>query len=506
MKRTARLGIVVLLLSIFSSFSGVFPLPAKPLSYLSRIDPVLAATPCSLSLQSLVDAAAPGAVVSIPACIYRETVTINKPLTLDGQPGAEIRGSDIWSSGWKKRGKYWTRGTVPTFPQGNWPCMPWSHGECRWPEQVFFDGRPVEQVAANPQSGQFAIDSGRRVILADDPRGHLVEVTTRQYWIIGQSDNVIIQGFTMKHAATPAQYGALSNDGHDNWTIQNNTLSDAHGAVVSLRNANGLKLLNNDISRGGQEGIHGTAATDVLVQGNRIHDNNTEAFDAGWEAAGLKMTVMTRLTITGNEVFANDSPGLWCDINCNSVEFNANRVHHNSRFGIGYEISRSATISGNSVWENGWGNTGWGWGAGILSQNSGDVDVHDNIVAWNADGISIISQNRGDSPPVTENNVHDNKMFSTTTGDYNEYALAWLEDWDGRLFDPSSNNHGANNAYWFEAAMSSPFAWADQRFSSDKLADFNTTPGEKNGRYLSVQEKGQVLTAAGVPVSPEHRK
>jgi nitrous oxidase accessory protein NosD len=505
-KRTARLGIVVLLLSIFSSLSGVFPVSAKPFTYVSRIDPVLAATTCSLSLQSLVDAAAPGAVVSVPACMYRETVTINKPLTLDGRPGAEIRGSDVWSSGWKKRGRYWTRGTVPAFAQGNWPCMPWSHGQCRWPEQVFFDGRPLDQVAASPHSGQFAIDSTRRVILADDPRGHMVEVTTRQYWITGKSDNVTIQGFTMKHAATPAQHGALSNDGHDNWTIQNNTLSDAHGAVVSLIQGNGLKLLNSDISRGGQEGIHGWAATDVVVQGNRIHDNNTEAFDSGWGAAGLKMTVMTRLTIADNEVFGNDGPALWCDIDCSQVTIKDNRVHHNSRYGIGYEISRSATISGNRVWENGSGNAGWGWGAGILSQNSGDVDIHDNVVAWNADGISVISQNRNDSPPVVGNNVHDNKIFSATTGAFNEYALAWLQDWNGSLFDPSSNNRGANNAYWFEAVMSSPYAWRDDRFSSDQLVAFNATPGEENGRYLSAQEKGPVLSAAGVPVSPEHRK
>jgi hypothetical protein len=350
----------------------------------------MAATPCSTSLQALVNAAAPGAVVTVPTCIYRETVTITKSLTLDAQPGAEIRGSDVWSSRWKRSGKYWMWGTVPAFPHGNWPCEPGSNGRCQWPEEVFFDGKPLYQVAVNPVSGQFAIDSSRQVILADDPRGHMVEVTMRQFWIIGRADNVTIQGFTMKHAATPAQQGAISNDGCSNWTIQNNTLSDAHGAVVSFMQGSGLKLLNNDISRGGQEVVHGWAATDVLIQGNRIHDNNTEAFDAGWEAAGLKTTVTTRLTVDSNEVFSNDSPGLWCDIDCSLVTIKDNRVHHNSRYGIGYEISRSATVSGNRVWENGWGNAGWDWGAGILSQNSGDVDIHDNIVAWNADRISVI--------------------------------------------------------------------------------------------------------------------
>ena len=174
MKRTVRVGLVVLLLSLCLGLSGAFSLSPRPFGYLSRIDPVMAVTPCSTSLQSLVNAAAPGAVVTVPTCIYRETVTITKSLTLDAQPGAEIRGSDVWSSRWKKSGKYWMRVTVPTFPHGNWPCELGSNGRCQRPEQVFFDDKPLYQVAANPGSGQFAIDSSRRLILADNPTWHLV--------------------------------------------------------------------------------------------------------------------------------------------------------------------------------------------------------------------------------------------------------------------------------------------------------------------------------------------
>lgn len=46
------------------------------------------------SIQAAVDAAAPGATVTIPPGIYRETVTIGKPLTLVGEPGAVIDGRD----------------------------------------------------------------------------------------------------------------------------------------------------------------------------------------------------------------------------------------------------------------------------------------------------------------------------------------------------------------------------------------------------------------------------
>jgi hypothetical protein len=48
----------------------------------------------STSIQQLVDNASSGATVTVPAGVYRETITINKPITLVAEPGAEIRGDD----------------------------------------------------------------------------------------------------------------------------------------------------------------------------------------------------------------------------------------------------------------------------------------------------------------------------------------------------------------------------------------------------------------------------
>ncbi len=45
------------------------------------------------SLQTLIDSAPPGSTATVPACLYREQVTISKALTLVAEPGAEIRGS-----------------------------------------------------------------------------------------------------------------------------------------------------------------------------------------------------------------------------------------------------------------------------------------------------------------------------------------------------------------------------------------------------------------------------
>jgi hypothetical protein len=66
------------------------------------------------------------------------------------------------------------------------------------------------------------------------------------------------------------------------------------------------------------------------------------------------------------------------------------------------------------------------------------------------------------------------------------------------MFDPASGNHGANNAYWFpEQEGAAPrFAWQSNR---TRLEDFNTTPGGRDGRYLSSAERDDLLQSLGLP-------
>lgn len=474
----------------------------------TSVEPVdVLAADCEESLQSLVDAAVPEDTVEVPGgCVYREKVTVDKPLTLKADSGAEIRGSDVWSTGWTKSGSYWvSKDTLPSF---------YAHGECKtgtsrclWPEQVFFDGEPLSQVTSDPEPGQFAVDANRNIVFADKPSGHTVEVTTRAGWLVVRSDDVTVQGFKMKHAANDSQSGAVNNGGYSRLTVEDNVLSDAHGAVVSLAEGKDLRLLRNDISNGGQLGVHGSTA-DVLVRGNTIHHNNTESFDPGWEAGGMKTTLMRSLMADGNEVYANDGPGLWCDIDCAEVVYSNNRVHHNTGPGVFFEISSGARIFGNVVWENGWGFTAWGWGAGILSSSSRDAEINGNTVAWNADGISVISQDRGEERWKTVKNIHvyDNVILTEDRpeDEYHNLLLAWLQDWTGEMFKPSTDNRGANNRYWHPSPESSAsrFAWDGYK---SRLVDFDATPGEQGGRYMSEEEKDREISDAGIPASPEPR-
>ncbi len=436
--------------------------------------------------------------------VYREAVMITTPLALAAQAGAEIRGSDVWPTGWSHAGGYWTHPGVPKF-RAHGVC----DGEvkrCLWPEQVFYDGKPLLQVANAPSKGQFAITADRTLVLADPPAGHTVEVTTRTGWVTIKSNGVTVTGFTMRHSANDAQTGAIDADGYSDVAVVNNVLSDAHGAVVSLSEGSSLRIVGNDINHAGQLGIHLARVADAIVRQNRIHENNTKSFSWSWEAGGLKAARAVRLTMDANEVYGNDGPGLWCDGDCQDVVFSGNRIHDNNAAGIHYEISHNGRIFNNVVWKTGlayrMGSNHWGWGAGILMQNSNGCEVFNNTLAWNSNGIAVLEQDRGPAYLVFNTAIHDNTIVSqdAPAGGI-VYALAWLSDHPTKMYATSQANTASSNRYGYSGAGESSwrFAWGA---SYSRLADFNATPGGKGGGYLSAEGQKSVLSAAQVPLSP----
>jgi hypothetical protein len=463
-----------------------------------------AAGVCTASLQALVDATPTGGVLRLPACIYEQRITINKPMTLDGQGQAEIRGSDVWST-WAQSGGAWiSANTLPPFDAGGGVIC--DDPRCNWPEQVFYDGTPLTQVAAGtvPSSGQFSLTGARQVVLANNPGGHVVEVSTRTGWIDTQSDNVTIQGLTMRHAANQAQIGAVGNQGRNGWTLQNNQLYDTHGAIVVVGGASNpstqTRVLNNKIAESGFQGILGNVNTNTLIQGNEIFWNNTEGFFLDWAGGGVKLTGMTNATLDTNVVHDNQGPGLWCDQNCRNITFSSNRVYYNAghrRTGpdgspqIFFEISEGALIQGNAVW----GATGF-W-PGIYISSSGNAEVRWNVVAWSDRGLMAYLQTRCCIPPEGETNVyfHDNAIVMGQRGDL---AIMWGDDSTNQITTPP--NRGVNNAVWYPTAEDgrTRFRWGNQQFSS--LSGFAATPGGTGTRYLTSQQATSTLNTYVIPI------
>jgi parallel beta-helix repeat protein len=256
---------------------------------------------------------------------------------------------------------------------------------------------------------------------------------------------------------------------------------------------------------GGQLGIHlgGEGASGVRIEENEIFENNVDGFDPGWEAGGIKGSVQTDAYIGGNEVFSNDGPGIWCDNGCRGGVIDGNRIHNNESAGISYEISDGGRITNNTVWENGEGSRGWVSGAGILCNVCAETDISGNVVAWNRNGIAVQAQDRQDPRyRAIGIHVHDNTIITADmAGGDPAVALGWVQDFDGPLYDPASENRGSDDRYWVaDRNGSSPrFEWIQPIRS---LSDFNATPGEENGRYLADDEVESILGQAGIPVDP----
>jgi parallel beta helix pectate lyase-like protein len=202
-----------------------------------------------------------------------------------------------------------------------------------------------------------------------------------------------------------------------------------------------------------------------------------------------------RVTFDANEVDHNGGPGIWFDGGASDGVVTANRIHHNNREGVFFEISTGATIANNAVWSNGFGFAEWGYGAGITISSSDRANVHDNTVAWNARGISVISQARELTPH--EGNVsHDNVVVSQG----GSFVSGWYDDHGGTLFSAASGNSGYGNRYWIGATEPTQdrFTWSGAKTT---LTAFDATPGEQGASYLTAADRDAALAAAGIPAA-----
>jgi parallel beta-helix repeat protein len=452
------------------------------------------------TLQGLIDQATPGATVHVPPGIYREQVTIDKPLTLSGE-GVEIRGSDPWTA-WTAAASSWvSTASVPEFETGGYCVQP----GCERPEQVYFDGAPLRRAEASPGPGQFGLDAERHVVLGQDPAGHVVEVTVRPSWMHVTASDVTVAGFTMRDAATAAQFGGLEADGADRLQLRDVTLEGSHGVDLGIRGGSGQRISDIEARGAGQLGIRIEDAADVQIERAHIVGNNTAGFNAGWEAGGLKALGATGFQVRDSLVEGNAGYGLWCDGACHDFRASGNRVHDNSHSGIFFEISRGATITANQVWSNGWGMPTWAWGGGIVVGSASDALVQGNVVAWNADGITVLSQDRGGEWNLVSGDRIEDNVVAIEAGDGGDppIMLGWLQDGgQGAMFDAQAGNGSAGNRLWADRPEPADcrFRWRTCLATLEALQQAGV---DRDSRNVTQDELAAALAAAGVPVTPE---
>jgi parallel beta-helix repeat protein len=417
--------------------------------------------PVGDSVQAAIDSNPNGATLCLEMGVHRlaRALVPKAGQRLIGEPGAVLNGA-VRVTSFSQTGTTWlARGVVPTTPSTNGVCMPGYSG-CRYSEAVFYDGRPLWRVMslAELSSGEFYQDyAAGTLYLADDPSGHEVEVARAKAAINSSASAVTVRGLVVEKFANDAQRGAII--GGSDWTVERNEIRFNHGVGIQSPDAQRVKVLDNHVHHNGQLGVSGWRVNGALYEGNELAFNNIAGFyNADWEAGGGKWTESQGLIVRDNRVHENNAVGLWFDIGTQDVTVEGNRIEANDSDGIRFEISYRATIRGNTIIGNGFKEpTGWVNGAGIMVSSASDVEVANNVVDGNFNGISLRQDDRGAGslgPYVVQNSrVHDNQvtMRRGTTGLSSTVS-------DGSVFT-TRDNRFENNHYTVVGSDLTNFSW-----------------------------------------------
>ncbi len=369
--------------------------------------------------QALVDATPPGTTFVFAAGVHREVSIIPRDGDrFTGEAGAVLSGArDLTHADWSREGETWVVGGQTQ--QGL------VHGEIaedgeeadRYPEEVFVDGERLQHVGSVAEVGpeSFTLDYDRDELhIGVDPASvSLIEASTTVGAFGGTGvRDVVIEGLTIEHYATPTQHGAIGfHEEHwtYDWTVRDTTVRQNHGAGIRLGPGMTLErvrvLDNGQLGVGGDgidrtDGPTGGYQAPVTIVDSEISGNGVLSFDWGWEAGGVKIkNALAGSVFERNVVRGNDGPGAWWDIDDRDAVIRDNVIEDNTVLGIFYEISfGETTIEGNHVRRNGPRDADHGvYGVGILVSSSSGVRVSGNTVEDQAIPILLQDTDRGTS-------------------------------------------------------------------------------------------------------------
>jgi hypothetical protein len=249
----------------------------------------------------------------------------------------------------------------------------------------------------------FFDQAASRIYLTDDPaRLGTIETSVAPGSIVAPERvrrvGVLIANLVVQRYASPAQQAAIGGQGAVDWDFRYVTVRDNHGGGAEL--GPGTVMENCSIQRMGQIGLLGggnagdrpTVLRDTEVTGNKVL-----SFDPDWEAGAAKFTRSFGhgMVVENNWVHDNPGGGLWFDIDNFNVVVRSNRLERNTYWGLLYEVSRQARIYWNQVLDTARGPEGFALnGAGIVVSNSAAVEVSENLLAGNANGVLLREDRR----------------------------------------------------------------------------------------------------------------
>lgn len=338
-----------------------------------------------------------------------------------------------------------------------------------------------------------------------------------------QPDNVVYDGLEIKRFRAAAQQGVIkAGDGASRittgWILRDLYIHDSYH--LGIRTGNGMQILGSaqfygpgarrflidNIKAVGSEGNPGAlgmggTGDNIIVKGVEVANTNPGHLGSlDFETGGTKFVRTSNLEFAYNYTHDNYGPGWWADI-CN-VGYNVhdNWAEREWRNAYTAEISYGGHIHHNGAFLCGLSDTrssGWN-GAIFLSSSGGDgIEVNDNWLYGNRDGLVAWQSPRGaafgdpaesDGPYLTQNvYFHDNVDIAPPGLVDSLWHLSGALDDSGSSMGPvdaifnTRNNVWDANTYVLPHASPSGFAWDN---AERTWAAFQAFGQEANGRRL----------------------
>jgi hypothetical protein len=479
------------------------------------------------SIQAAIDNTPAGGTVRIGPGEYRLTTALNlktgqKLLGPATGPAAIITG-DVILSGWTKDGAnnrwYTTSGPLPAaYNETNGQCeviTGANANSCQKRDQVWLDDAhltrvmSVDQVAPDTFYQDYATG---RTYLGINPAGHLVEMAKlpKAFNTLG-INNGTLMNLTVKRFASPAQSAAVVIEGTD-WEIAYCTFTENHAIGMHMISSHRSWVHHNNFVKNGQLGMGHYKSHDTVIESNKFDENNTDGFwRADWESGGLKITWSQRTIVRNNSAHANNGVGIWFDIDNVNPDVYGNVCTDNYADGLRFEISFGAKIHDNIISGNGYryateggrgADTSMFAVAGINVNSSPDVEVYNNTIGANQNGISLQMRNRGLSAsglgPRDLHNcyVHHNTIEMTTGTAFGEgvSGLNTLSVDPDLYYLGEKNNRFDYNNYIVPSITDRKFAWFR---TYNTFATFQAAGQELNGTIKVAPRPGYRIAAAG---------
>jgi parallel beta-helix repeat protein len=369
------------------------------------------------------------------------------------------------------------------------PGYPLAYPGCVYPEDLFFDNKPLVHVTALSEVGtgtwyfDYATDT---IYFYDNPTGHKVEasVTPSAFSLGGPANNVTIKQLTVEKYASPIMGSAIggipigyfgSPTKGANWVLQNNEIRLNHADGVGMNF--GWQILFNYIHHNGNFGLAGgigggnpdgtgTRPSNVLVKGNEIAYNNFAHVSPHFGAGGSKGLFTHNAVYRDNYVHNNEGSGLHSDTDNYGALYDGNTIADNTEQGVFHEISYNATVRNNKLLRNGYIHpnlTFWLFSANLLSSISESVEAYCNTVevsAQGGNGMDIITEANQLGKVSKSNYFHHNTVvFDGSSGVTGAARGSKADPAESNFFN---TNHFDYNTYHLPSLSRKAFAWNDR--------------------------------------------